>query len=121
MKTVCAIHMGLSMKYVEPMRVNGFWATSQTMIEEEMIERKFFLGYFISSINVKDVEDIISRKKLYLRIFTSGGRGSIICIPGKITHGVVFETLEEFTENLKNNVTYEDINHIYKEMNQWKS
>lgn len=110
------------MKYLEPMKVNGFWATSRTTHEKDnLIERRFFLGYFSTAITVDHIQKAIIDEKLSLKIYTSGGTGSIICIPSRIHHGVVFETISEFTENLKNSVTYDDINEAYKGMYQWKS
>lgn len=120
-KYIYAPNMELYMKYVEPMRVNGIWAMSKTIQEEDFIERRFFLGFFVNTIPVDHIQKAISDAKLELKIFTSGGTGNIMCIPSRIHHGVIFETVSEFTNNLKNNVTYDDINDIYKGMHQWKS
>ncbi len=101
--------------------VNGFWATSKTLKEGDFIERRFFLGYFVPSISVKDISEAVLDQKLQLKIYTSAGLGNIICIPSRIHHGIVFESVSEFTKNLKNNVTYDDINDTYKGMYPWKS
>lgn len=104
------------MIHLEPkqMRVNAVYLMSREQESDEVVrDRRAFLGLFVDSVSLEEIEQAIDDANLWYRVVASatmsGGLARFSVIPRVITEGLVFENPKEFVQYLQAGLHYEDL------------